>query len=197
MKWEKKVAPAKVRIDLLNNAIGTLNTHLTGIVTNFQISPDEKWAIEQKNEPAYWGALVGRLGRALHHCHIVLEQAFVVIDHLAVATDPKDHRGQHNLHSTYEAFGEELKRDFHDMLASAGVDIGETREGVRKWLEWAQKWRSIGTYHPEGLSEDRVRQYGKVSAAASDYAFAIAAIATAEIGDQTSLISIDRHLLSG
>ena len=73
------------------------------------------------------------------------------------------------------------------MLASEGVDIDETLEGVRKWLEWAEKWRSIGTYHPAGeLSTDGARQYGKVAADASDYAFAVA---TAEIGDQTSLIS--------
>ena len=105
VKWEKKVAPAKVRIDLLKNAIGTLNSHLAAIVTIFQIGHDEKMAIEHKHEPGYWGALVGRLGRMLADCHVVLEQAFEVIDHLAVAAHPKDNGNQHGLRGTYEAFG--------------------------------------------------------------------------------------------
>ena len=186
VKWGKKVAPTEVRINLLDNAIDTLNSHLAGIVEKCQIGDPEKWAIEQKNEPGYWKALVRRLGRMLGDCRVILGEAFAVINHLAVVAHPKDDGLQHGLHSTYEAFGEELNGDFHDMLASAGVDIGETVEGVRKWLEWAQKWRSKGTYHPDDLSEDRVREYGRVAADASDYAFTVA---TAEIGDQTSLIS--------
>ena len=187
VKWEKKVAPTKVGINLLKNAINPLRAHLSLIAMNLQINDDEKLAIEQKHESGYWGVLVGRLGSILHFCHIVLEQTFEVIDHLAVVAHPKDDGKHHGLRGTYEAFGEELKRDFHDMLASAGMDIDETLEWVRKWLEWAENWRSMGPYHPAGeLSTDGARQYGKVAAGASDYLFAMVA---AEIGDQTSLIS--------
>ena len=188
VKWEKKVAPTEVRIDLLKNAINTLNSHLTAITNELSgIDNNERLGIEHKDESFYWAALAARLGRMLHFCHVVLEQAFAVIDHLAVVAHPKVKTSQHGLRGTYEAFGEELKGDFHNMLASAGVDIGETAEEVREWLEWAENWRSMGTYHPaDELSEDRARQYGKVVADASDYVFAVA---TAEIGDRTSLIS--------
>ena len=191
VKWEKKVAPTKVRIDLLKNAINTLNSHLTAITNELSgIDNDERLGIEYKDESFYWRSLAARLGRMLHFCHGVLEQAFVVIDHLVVVAHPKVEKAQHGLRGTYEAFGEELKGDFHNMLASAGVDIDETLERaevVGEWLKWAQDWGSIGTYHPaDELSEDRARQYGKAAAGASDYAFAVA---TAEIGDRTSLIS--------
>ena len=187
VKWEKKVAPNRVRINILNNAINTLTVHLSGIVEKLQISDKEKRAIEQKQERGYWVALVGRLGMMLADCHTVLGQTFEVIDHLAVAAHPKGDGKQRGLRGTYGAFGKELKRDFHNVLASAGVDIDETLEGVRKWLEWAEKWRSMGTYRPtKGLNEDRARQYGKIAADASDYLFAIV---TAKIGGQTSLIS--------
>ena len=188
VKWEKKVAPNKVKINTLKNAINTLNGHLTAIVNELsRIDGNERLGIEQKNELFYWGSLAIRLGRMLAACHVVLEQTFKVIDHLAIVAHPKDDGKHHGLSGTYEAFGEELKRDFHNMLASANVDIGETLEGARKWLEWAEDWRSIGTYRPtKGLNEDRARQYGRVAADASDYLFAMV---TAEIGDRTSLIS--------
>ena len=155
VKWEKKVSPDKVRIDLLKNAISTLNTHLNGIVTNFQISSDEKLAIEYKNASGYWGALVGRLGMILHFCHIVLEQAFAVIDHLAVATHPKDEKAHHGLRGTYEAFGKELKGDFHNMLASAGVGHRRNTRRCPRMAEMGGEMEIAGYLPPGGRTERR------------------------------------------
>ena len=189
VKWEKAVNPRRVRIKKLVDAISVLSGQLTAVTSQLVPGDAEIWAVSNHKEVPYWQALVKRLGVMLEHCHIALEQAFVVIDQLAVTTQHPSGE-KHN----YELFGEELKEDFHNILRTSGIDIdrvSKDTQTVAQWLEWAQHWRSKGTYQPEDISDEKARQYGLVAASAANCAFGLAQVAalTVEIGERTSLIS--------